>query len=96
MLQIRQFLGYELKPGPVRPDLLPANEKTPAVWARVLRYGYIIYSLRLGLPGYLFFIIFLGGFSPSIFMCIIFFIFLNCSSVRIEWTSFIAFNISKC
>ena len=44
---------------------------------------------------YCFFIVFFAGFFSSIFMGIIFFIFLNCSSVKIVRISFMAFNISK-
>ena len=44
---------------------------------------------------YCFFIVFFAGFFSSAFMGIIFFIFLNCSSVKIVRISFMAFNISK-
>ena len=44
---------------------------------------------------YGFFIIFFAGFFSPVFMGIIFFIFLNCSSVKIVRISFMAFNISK-
>ena len=42
-----------------------------------------------------FFIVFFAGFFPPIFMDIIFFIFLNCSSVKMVRISFMAFNISR-
>ena len=42
-----------------------------------------------------FFIIFFAGFFSPIFMDIIFFIFLNCSSVKRVRISFMAFNISR-
>ena len=42
-----------------------------------------------------FFIIFFAGFFSPIIMGIIFFIFLNCSSVKIVRISFMAFTISR-
>ena len=62
------------------------------MWPNPLIYQFIDY--------YCFFIVFFAGFFSSafmgiIFMDIIFFIFLNCSSVKIVRISFMAFNISK-
>lgn len=60
------------------------------------RYGKFSSNARyLFIEFYCFFIIFFAGFFAPIFMDIIFFIFLNCSSVKFVRISFMAFNISK-
>jgi hypothetical protein len=55
--------------------------------------GSLARSLLVGY--YFFFIVLFAGFFSPIFMGIIFFIFLNCSSVKLVRISFMAFNISR-
>lgn len=66
------------------------------LWPHLMELEWVAFIARSCFVDYFcFFIIFFAGFFPPIFMDIIFFIFLNCSSVKIVRISFMAFTISS-